>query len=272
MPIDRSQYQIELKTSADTAGVEKMLASAQETREAFQLLRESAADALGPIGELIDLLENPYLLAVAGATLATQVLVQALQAARENASHQIKTAMELRDVNAGRDQHLDEIQSASASAGNNETLLDSQAQTRRAADEAQHSQDVTGQGHGAESLAENDTRRLQRINEVRPQARSGTAIDESPLQTAGSTASDVRGSITRAQQRISELDAPLPDRAGGHASPEEVAKLIELNDVLIGLEENQSAQHGHLLDKIDAMMSRVQALEAAQRNTRWQSQ
>jgi hypothetical protein len=64
----------------------------------------------------------------------------------------------------------------------------------------------------------------------------------------------------------------MRDREGGRASPEEVRKLIELNDFLIGLQENQGAQQGHLLDEINSMMSRVQALEATQRNTRWQSQ
>src|SRR5580658_9645082 len=97
MPVDRSQYLIELKTSADMGGVDKALASAQEAREAFQLLRESAAEALGPIGELIHILENPYLLAVAGATLATRTLAQQVQAARENAGRRIQPPPESPD-------------------------------------------------------------------------------------------------------------------------------------------------------------------------------
>jgi hypothetical protein len=273
MAIDRSQYQIDLKTSADTGGVEKTIASAQEAREAFQLLRGSAADALGSIGELIHLLENPYLLAVAGATLATKLLAQELQSARENTGDQIKKSMELRDAfQESRAQHSPEIQSPNDPNGKNEAVLKAQEQTKRAADAARGLQGDTGQAHAPENLTEDETKRLQRLKELRLQTPAGTWAGENAVASAGATSADVRGSITRTQQHISDINPGARDREGGHASPEEVAKLIELNDFLIGFQENQAEQHSHLLDKIDAMMSRVQALEATQRNTRWQSQ
>jgi hypothetical protein len=259
MPIDRSQYQIDLKTSADTGGVEKTIASAQEAREAFDLLRLSAANALGSIGEMIHLLEDPYLGALAGATLATRMLVQELQAARVNTSDQISQSMARPDVfQENRDQHLQQIPSPNDLDQKNEAALMAQEEDARAADQAQ----------GHENIGADETTRLQRLGELGQQAQAGASTGEN----AGASAADVRGSITRTQQHISQINAEGSDREGGLARQEEVCKLIQLNDSLIGLHQNQAAQQGQLLDKIEAMMSRVQALEAAQRNTRWQSQ
>jgi hypothetical protein len=257
MPVDRSQYLIELKTSADTGGVDKTLVSAQEAREAFRLLRESAAEALGPIGELINILENPYLLAVAGATLATRTFVQQLQAARENAGGRIQPSAESPD-GPGRAQHRSETQSPGLLMEKNELAPSAQEPGFPARTEAQSQ----GTDHATDGRG--------RLSPSLQLTHSGTAEGESAKAMAGASASDVRGSITRAQQRVSE-ERPV-NRGGGGASSEEIVKLIELNDVLISLEENQTAQQGALLDKIDSMMSRVQALEAAQRNTRWQAQ
>jgi len=262
MPIDRSQYQIELKTSADTAGVEKTIASAQEARQAFNLLRLSAADALGPIGELIHLLEDPYLLAVTGATLATKMLVQELQAARANASDQTNSSMPLRDdFQESRDPHLQQISSPKNPDQNNESALVARQEAQRAAQ---------AQGYAPESITADETTRLQRLGELGPQIQTGALADENAAASAGASATVVRDSITRTQQHLSQVNAERSD--SGLASQEEVGKLIELNDSLIGLHQNQAAQQGQMLDKIDAMMSRLQALEASQRNNRWQSQ
>jgi hypothetical protein len=259
MPIDRSEYLIELKTSADTAGVEKTMASAQEAREAFQLLRDSAAEALGPIGELIHILENPYLLAVAGATLATRTFVQQLQAARENAGGRIQPSPESHD-GVGHAQNGGETQSSGLLLEKNERAPSGQEPGLPARAEAQ------SQGRN------NATDGLRRLRQSLQLTQSGTVEGESAEAMAGATASEVRGSISRTQRRVSEREARPVNRARGGASSEDIVKLIELNDVLIGMEESQTAQQGALLDKIDSMMSRVQALEAAQRNTRWQAQ
>jgi hypothetical protein len=259
MPVDRSQYLIELKTSADTAGVDKTMASAQQAREAFGLLRDGAADALGPIGELIRILDNPYLLAVTSATIATRTLVQQMQMARENAAGQIQPSPRSPEE-AGQAQNSGEDGSAGLLIEKNELAPGAQEPSLPARAEPQS--DGTDKG--------TDGQRQLRPSLRLPQ--SGTAESEGAGGFAGVTAADVRGSISRTQQRVSESDARPVDLARGGLSSEEIAKLIELNDVLIGMEENQAAQQGALLDKIDSMMSRVQALEAAQRNTRWQSQ
>ncbi len=259
MPVDRSQYLIELKTSADTAGVEKTLASAEQAREAFQLLRDGAADALGPIGELIQILENPYLLAVAGATLATRTLVEQLEAARENAAGRIEQSTESPD-GAGHAESRSETRAPGVSV-----------EESQAAPEARETSQVSSaeaQSRGPDK----ETDRRARLSRSLQLTRSGAAESESAETTAGATDADVRGTTSRTEPRARAIATPERDRARGQASPEEIAKLIELNDALIGMEENQTAQQGALLEKIDSMMSRVQALEAAQRNTRWQAQ
>jgi uncharacterized phage infection (PIP) family protein YhgE len=151
-------------------------------------------------------------------------------------------------------------------------VLTAQEQTKRAADQAQRLQGLTAQGHTAENITEDETTRLQHLNELGQQAQAGAWTGDNALASAGATAADVRGSITRTQQHLSQINADARGREGGHASPEEVRKLMELNDSLIGLQENHGAQQSTILDRIDSMISRVQALEATQRNTRWQSQ
>ncbi len=260
MPIDRSQYQIELTTSADTGGMDKAVASARQAREAFQFLRDSAAETLGAIGELIRLLDNPFALAVAGATLATKMLAQELQAASAQASGQIKHSTLLHADSAGRDEQLQQIPSPGDSVEKNERSPKPKEPNIHSADEAQ--------SQAAANTIHVETAFPPRLGESPRQIQSSTSEAGNAEAFDIDTAAAMRGSITRAQQRLNEVNSAV----GGHASSEEVAKLIELNDFLLGLEENQASQHGRLLDKIDSMLSRVQALESAQRNTRWQSQ
>ncbi|HTA30480.1 MAG TPA: hypothetical protein VK731_08335 [Candidatus Cybelea sp.] len=260
MPIDRSQYQIELTTSADTGGMDKAVASAQQAREAFQFLRDSAAETLGAIGELIHLLDNPFALAVAGATLATKMLAQELQAARAQASGQIKHSTPLHDDSTGRGELLQQTQSPNDSVEKNERAPKAKEPNIHSADEEQ--------SQAAENTIRTETAFPQRLGETPRRTRSSTSDGGNAEAFGVDTTATMRGSITRAQQRLNDVNPAVSD----HPSSEEVAKLIELNDFLLGLEENQATQHGRLLDKIDSMISRVQALESAQRNTRWQSQ
>jgi len=77
MAIDSSAYKIHVATSGDYASV-------REGREAFHAFRMAVGDSLGPIGELIHLMDNPWLRAIGGVVLALKMLTDNENAAEEN--------------------------------------------------------------------------------------------------------------------------------------------------------------------------------------------
>jgi hypothetical protein len=98
MPITRSEFQLHIGTTADTAGLEKSSISTHELREAIRLAKLEAGAMLGPLGELTHFLSNPYMLAIAGATLAVKMLAEQHKATREEIVKQIQASQELSDV------------------------------------------------------------------------------------------------------------------------------------------------------------------------------
>jgi hypothetical protein len=118
MAIDRSEYQISIKTTADVSsakaandammeltktagqtgeGLDKAGESAHELHEKFHLVKLAAGEALGPIGELGHFLTNPALLGIAAVTLAVKTLIEHLQEAAEQTRKNIESAQAYRD-------------------------------------------------------------------------------------------------------------------------------------------------------------------------------
>jgi hypothetical protein len=79
MAIDKSEFQIHISTSADTAGLEKTIDSHKGLRELFLLLDHGAGEAFVALAELAGFMANPYNFAFSGATLATSLLVEQLE-------------------------------------------------------------------------------------------------------------------------------------------------------------------------------------------------
>jgi hypothetical protein len=98
MGLNRAEFQVAVKTSFDGAGNEQAIASHRSLHEALELVKDSAGDALGPIGELAHFLANPYVLAVSGAMLAIKMLVDEHQAMLKQFSDQLVKSREVADM------------------------------------------------------------------------------------------------------------------------------------------------------------------------------
>jgi hypothetical protein len=90
MAVDRSEFQVHIRSTGETGGVREM-------REQFHFLKLAIGDSLGPIGELIHFLSNPYLLAAAGAAMAIKMLVEQHEKLIENVKKNISLSQEMKD-------------------------------------------------------------------------------------------------------------------------------------------------------------------------------
>jgi hypothetical protein len=98
MPTDRAKFDLEFTSKADTTGIEKAIVTHNELRESLHLVALSAGDALGPFGELVHFLANPYILAFAGASLAVKELVQQHKEAQEIMLKNIEASRDLKEI------------------------------------------------------------------------------------------------------------------------------------------------------------------------------
>jgi hypothetical protein len=97
MAANRAEFSVHIKSTSDNSGVEKSIGSHKSLHEAIELLKQGAGDALGPIGELAHFMANPYILAIAGATLAVKMLVERHQQLREELQKNITATREMHD-------------------------------------------------------------------------------------------------------------------------------------------------------------------------------
>jgi hypothetical protein len=167
MAIDKSEYNIEIKTTSE--GHE----SVHELREKFHLLKLAAGEALGPISELGHFLASPELLGVAVATLAVKSYIEHLQEAAEQTRKNIEAAQAFRDFLA---------------ENHNRTVLEAAEDIHRWNLELQHARenvDLLGQA-------------LQRNNEISQQNLANT----NDLISAQERLADA---ITHARQANGEL-------------------------------------------------------------------
>ncbi|HEV7927140.1 MAG TPA: hypothetical protein VGR14_17430, partial [Verrucomicrobiae bacterium] len=149
-------------------------------------------------------------------------------------------------------------------------------QMRHAADEAERLQRATESGQAGLNATQDETARVRRMNALRAKHNAGTLTREEAVEYAGETAVPTRDPFSRNpnnaqghmqdlissyQHRIADIQTNVRFREGGHASPDEVAKLVELTDFLIGLMANQGAQQGRFQDQIEQLISRANNLE-----------
>jgi hypothetical protein len=101
MPASRAEFQVHIKSTSENAGLEKSIGSHKELHEALLLVKQSAGQALGPVGELAHFLANPSVLAVEGATLAIKMLVEQHEKLRAEMEKNIQATREVREAFAG---------------------------------------------------------------------------------------------------------------------------------------------------------------------------
>ena len=123
MAID-SQYKIRISTEADMAGTEKAIGSHKELHEALHLVKLGVGDALGPLGELAHFLGNPYIMAIAGATLAIKMLVEQHQKLHENTVKQITASHDM--VELFKNAHAGAVRTAAESVAEFNRALEHQ--------------------------------------------------------------------------------------------------------------------------------------------------
>lgn len=109
MAVTNADYQLAITSTADTSGVDKAAAGIKgmseaaehsiithrEAHQALHLFAMEAGNSLGPIGELTHLLGNPYIMALAGASLAVKMLTEQHAALHEQLVKNIAASNDL---------------------------------------------------------------------------------------------------------------------------------------------------------------------------------